>query len=322
MLILGIETSCDETAAAIISGENVLAESVFTQKVHSKYGGVVPEFASRDHIKKLYPMVMDVISSANITPSRFDGVAVSKNPGLPGALLVGFAFAKGFALAQNIPVIEIDHLEGHLFAAKFSAGAEPPFLALLVSGGHTEIILVQDWGDYTIFGTTRDDAAGEAFDKVAQVLGLPYPGGPEIQKLAKSGNPDAIPFPRAMQNSQNFDFSFSGLKTAAINLLYDWGTEKVRENLADICASFQEAIVDSLLLKLLRAVNRTNIRNVAIVGGVAANKRLREKAKKLNVSLHIPPIKYCTDNGAMIAFAGQFHLQQNELKSPKFKKIS
>ncbi|MCD6417850.1 tRNA (adenosine(37)-N6)-threonylcarbamoyltransferase complex transferase subunit TsaD [bacterium] len=315
--ILGIETSCDETAVAIIHNEDILAEAVYTQKIHSRYGGVIPEFASRDHIRKLYPMVKDIFSSALVKPDDLDGVAVSSYPGLPGALLVGYSFAKGLTFAADVPLVKVNHLEGHLFAAKFS-GAEPPFIALLVSGGHTEIIFVREWGVYEILGTTRDDAAGEAFDKIAQILGLPYPGGPQIQKLAEGGNPDAIKFPRAMMKSNDYDFSFSGLKTAAINLLYDWGAEKVRNNIGDICASFQEAVVDSLLNKLSRAVKEFEVDEIVIVGGVAANERLRQKAYEIFKDVKIPPKKYCTDNGAMIAFAGKFHLERGETEFTEF----
>ena len=316
MVILGIETSCDETAVAIIDDERILAEEVYSQTVHAEYGGVVPELASRDHIKKLFQMVNRALASADIEPKHVAGIAVTAYPGLPGAVLAGISFAYGMSTALNIPLIKINHLEGHLFTAKFAVAAKPPFLALLVSGGHTEIILVEDWGRYDILGSTRDDAAGEAFDKVAQVLGLPYPGGPQIQALAETGNPNAIAFPRAMAKSDDLDFSFSGLKTAVINLLDEWGIDKVTKMLPDIAASFQEAVVDTLLNKVAVASKITGIKEIAIVGGVASNKRLKQKAEQFGYGLRIPPEKYCTDNGVMIAFAGHFHIKQGSLSSP------
>ncbi|MCD6594294.1 tRNA (adenosine(37)-N6)-threonylcarbamoyltransferase complex transferase subunit TsaD [bacterium] len=318
MIVLGIETSCDETAVSLFDGNSAIVEIIYTQSVHSSFGGVVPELASRHHIKKLYPMVKSALGQSKITAADIDAIAVTAGPGLPGALLVGATFAKGFAYARNIPIVAVNHLEGHIFAAKLGCEIEPPFLALLVSGGHTEIAKIIDWGEYKTLGATRDDAAGEAFDKVAQVLGLPYPGGPEIQMLAEQGNPNLINFPRAMMKSGNLDFSFSGLKTAVINLLYDWGADKVQKNIEDISASFQEAVVDTLLGKLKIAVEETGIDTVAIVGGVAANERLRIKSKEMGWNVCIPPLKYCTDNGTMIAAAGYFHLQKAETTSLTF----
>lgn len=321
MKILGIETSCDETSAAIIDGENILAEVVFTQSIHSLFGGVVPELASRDHIRKLYPTVRHAFSLSGLTPQQIDAIAVSEKPGLPGATLVGISFASGFSCAAKVPAIWVDHLEGHIFTAGFAAGAKPPFLALLVSGGHTELILVERWGEYELLGTTRDDAAGEAFDKVAQILGLPYPGGPAIQKSSENGDPDAFHFPRAMQRSGDLDFSFSGLKTAAMNLINAIGASEAREKIADIAASFQEAVVDTLLIKVALATNLVGIKQVAIIGGVAANLRLREKASEMGWDLKIPPPKYCTDNATMIAMAGHFHIDNGNFRSSEMKSI-
>ncbi|RKZ32225.1 tRNA (adenosine(37)-N6)-threonylcarbamoyltransferase complex transferase subunit TsaD [bacterium] len=319
MIVLGIETSCDETAVSVVSENEILAELVYSQKVHSAYGGVIPELASRQHIKKLYPMMNAIWEQSGILPADINIVAVTSGPGLPGALIIGTLFAKGFAFARKIPIIPINHLEGHIFAAKLGCDDfEPPFLALLVSGGHTEIIRVDDWGIYETLGNTRDDAAGEAFDKVARVLGLPYPGGPEIQKLAEIGDSDFIDFPRPMLNSGDLDFSFSGLKTAVINLLYDWGREKVEQNLSHICASFQEAVVDTLLGKIQMAVEKTGIHTITIVGGVAANKRLRKKASQLDADVCIPPLKYCTDNATIIAMAGMFHFSNNHIAPISF----
>ena len=319
MIVLGIETSCDETAVSIFDGNSPIADIVYTQSVHSSFGGVVPELASRHHIRKLASMVKSVLEQSKIPADDIDAVAVTSGPGLPGALLIGTTFAKGFAYAQNIPIIAVNHLEGHIFAAKLGCEIEPPFIALLVSGGHTEIAKVLDWGKYETLGVTRDDAAGEAFDKVAQVLGLPYPGGPEIQMLAEKGDPNSIKFPRAMMKSGDLDFSFSGLKTAVINLLYDWGADKVRQNIENISASFQQAVVDTLLGKLQTAVERTGIKTVAIVGGVAANQKLRIDAKNMEWKICIPPLKYCTDNGTMIAAAGYFHLADGETTPLNFR---
>ena len=310
MIVLGIETSCDETAVSIISGRKVLSEKIYSQEVHAKYGGVVPELASRDHIKKLFPLTREAFSDAGLAPQDIEGVAVSAGPGLPGALLVGTTFAKGLATALNIPIIAINHLEGHIFIIRLLYELPTPFLALLVSGGHTELVLVKEWGEYDVLGTTRDDAAGEAFDKAAKALGLPYPGGPSIEKLAKNGNPKAFDFPRAMLKSGDLDFSFSGLKTALINMLRKLKKNEVENRLADIAASFQEAVVDSLIVKLADAVRLTGTKYVALVGGVAANERLREKVSELGVKLYAPPKKYCTDNATMIACAGEFYLEK------------
>ncbi len=317
MIVLGIETSCDETSVALVDDAgSVLGELVYSQTVHSRYGGVVPELASRHHIRKLYPMTRDLLESAGVSYDKIGAVAVTAGPGLPGSLLVGTTFAKGFAYPGQKPIIAVNHLEGHIFAAKLACpGFEPPFLALLVSGGHTDIVMVRRWGEYEVLGSTRDDACGEAFDKVAKILGLPYPGGPQIQKCAEGGDPQFINFPRAMLKSGDFDFSFSGLKTAVLNLVYRMGEDDVRRHLADICASFQEAVVDTLVGKLRAAVSHCSTDRVAIVGGVAANRRLRQVASQQGWKLCIPPIKYCTDNATVIALAGAFHLRRGE-KTP------
>ncbi len=315
MIVLGIETSCDETSVAVVRGEDeqILAELVYSQSIHSRYGGVVPELASRHHIKKLFPMTRQVLEEAKIAPEGIDIIAVTAGPGLPGSLLVGTTFAKGFGLPRKIPIVAVNHLEGHIFAVR--AGCEnfaPPFLTLLVSGGHTDLIFVREWGKYEILGSTRDDACGEAFDKVAKILGLPYPGGPQIQKCAEGGNPEFVHFPRAMLDSGDLDFSFSGLKTAVINTLEKLGEQVVREHLSDICASFEQAVVDTLIAKLHAAAKKTGTDRIAIVGGVAANRRLRQTAASQNWNLCIPPIKYCTDNATVIALAGIFRARRGE----------
>ncbi len=317
-VVLGIETSCDETAAALVVDGAVVAEVVYSQKVHASYGGVVPELASRDHVRKLCPIVRSVLDSASVSPRSLGAVAVAAGPGLPGALLVGACFAKGLAAAAGIPIVPVNHIEAHIFATKLGCDFAPPFLALVVSGGHTEIALVEDWGSYSLLGSTRDDAAGEAFDKVAAALGLPYPGGPQIDRLAAEGNPNAFELPRAMAKSGDLDFSFSGLKTAVLNLLDSLGPAEAKRRLPDIAASFQEAVVDALLMKLAEASKLTGVRSVAIVGGVAANRRLREKASEADWELCIPPPKYCTDNGATIAVTGEFYLMRGQTADLSF----
>ncbi len=319
MKVLGIETSCDETAVSIIENNTILSEQVYSQTVHESLGGVVPELASRDHIKKLYVLACEVLDKSGLAISDIDAIAVTAGPGLPGSLIIGVSFAKAIALMNKIPIIAINHLEGHVFGVKLSYEITPPFLALLVSGGHTELIYVHNWGDYKLLGTTRDDAAGEALDKAAKVIGLSYPGGPEIQKIAEKGDPRSFRFPIAMLHSDDFDFSFSGLKTAFALTIRKLGIEKTKRNLANILASYQDAIVDSLLLKLDRASKKFGINRIVISGGVAASKRLREKATVKNWELYMPETKYCTDNASMIALAGEFYLlkgQQTPMNFP------
>lgn len=319
MIILGIESSCDETAASIVKNGEILSNSIYSQEVHNSFGGVVPEVASREHEYRIVPVVQEAINEANITMSDIDGIAVTFGPGLMGALLVGLNFTKGMSLALNIPYIGINHLEGHLFASMIdNSEFKFPFLNLLVSGGHTQLWVINNYGDYNLLGTTADDAAGEAFDKGARMLGLNYPGGPEIQKSAKDGNPNKYKFPRPIIKKSKFNFSFSGLKTALLYSLKKMSKDEINENLADISASFQEAIVDSLIQKTQLAVKETGIKAISISGGVAANQRFREKLfynLESECDIFFPPIKYCTDNGAMIALTG-YKFLSNGIKSP------
>lgn len=311
MIVLGIETSCDETAAAVVAeGRKILSSVVSSQTaVHHPYGGVVPELASRKHIEMIAPVVREALAQSGITADDVDGVAVTQGPGLVGALLVGFSFAKAWATARNLPWVGVDHLEGHVNAV-FLEDDPPlfPFVALLASGGHTSLYYIEGHEQMIPLGSTRDDAAGEAFDKVAKMLGLGYPGGGVIGKTAQAGDPGRIPFPRA--RVPGFDFSFSGVKTAVNRYLKDhpeWAGE-----IPDIAAGFQEAVVDVLVEKLLAAVLEKGCGLMALAGGVAANVRLRElvrqAAAEKGFTVHIPSISLCGDNAAMIAAAGYHHL--------------
>jgi N6-L-threonylcarbamoyladenine synthase len=305
---LGIETSCDETAAAVLAdGRRVLSNVVYSQaEIHRKYGGVVPEVASRDHLRKLPYIIEESLRQANVPLNEIHLVGVTQGPGLVGCLLVGLSIAKGLAYGLDIPVLGVNHLEGHLFAHYIEKGEEapPPFVALVVSGGHTLLVYVHKWGQYEVLGETRDDAAGEAFDKVGKLIGLGYPAGASIDRLAREGNPQAISFPRPLLDSPGHEFSFAGLKTAVVYYLRDH-PEIRREDLA---ASFQESVVDVLVEKTVRAAKEKKTNRLVIVGGVAANSRLREKfqahAKKCEV--HFPHLSLCTDNAAMIAAAAYF----------------
>jgi N6-L-threonylcarbamoyladenine synthase len=315
MLVLGIETSCDETAAALVEdGVRVRSNVVGSQvDVHRPFGGVVPELAARAHLELLLPTVDRALVEAGATYADLDGVAVTTGPGLVGALLVGVAAAKSIALAHDLPYVGVHHLEGHVCATQLQYGRlEPPLLALIVSGGHTSLVLVDADGTTTTVGATIDDAAGEAFDKVARFVGLPYPGGPEIDRLSRTGDPTAIAFPRAMLHDGTSDFSMSGLKTAVIRELRR--REAVGEDivLADVAASFQEAVVDVLVAKTLAAAAARDVGTVTLVGGVAANSRLREAmqdgCERTGLRLLLPQPELCTDNGAMIAAAGSNRL--------------
>ncbi|MCD4792765.1 MAG: tRNA (adenosine(37)-N6)-threonylcarbamoyltransferase complex transferase subunit TsaD [Bacteroidales bacterium] len=310
--ILAIETSCDDTSAAIVQDDRLLSNITANQKIHKKYGGVVPELASRAHQANIVPVVDTALKEAGVKISDISAIAFTRGPGLLGSLLVGVSFAKGFALANNIPLININHLHGHISALfikeKGKAHKDPkfPFLTLLVSGGHTQIVLVKSFFEREIIGETIDDAAGEAFDKSAKIMGLPYPGGPLIDKYAKLGNPHAFSFSKPKAGKLNF--SFSGLKTAILYFIRDEATKNpafVKENLYDLCASVQYTIIDILSDKLKNAVQKTGIKEIAIAGGVSANSGLREtlakKAEQNNWKLHIPEFKYTTDNAAMIA---------------------
>ncbi len=312
--ILGIESSCDETSAAILQGFDVKSHIVYSQMVHKKYGGVVPELASRAHEHAISQVVHSAFETCEFIPRDIDAIAVTYGPGLMGALLVGLNYAKGFALARNIPFIAVNHIEAHLYAPMLKfPDLKPPFLCLLVSGGHTMLIDVKGIKDFIILGTTRDDAAGESFDKTARLLKIGYPGGPVIDTLSDSGDPKAVRFPRALLEPDSLDFSFSGMKTAVLNYVKKHDALSDKEK-ADIAASFQEAVVDVLKEKVRRAVVATGHTQVVIAGGVAANRRLRTVLKSmedtLNIELFYPPLEYCTDNAAMIAATGVMYYRQ------------
>ncbi len=316
MLILGIDTSCDDTSAAIVrNGREILSNIVSSQiAIHQRYGGVVPELASRRHLEMIWPTTDEALKQAQIELKQIDAIAVCYGPGLIGSLLVGVCFAKALSYASSIPLIAVNHLEGHIFSAwLLDEPPEFPFLALIVSGGHTSLVRVDDFGKYTEIGKTRDDAAGEAYDKVAKLLGLSYPGGPIIDRLSEQTDQD-IGFPRPMLN-EGFDMSFSGLKTA-IRLYVQEQIEKGRideEQIAIVCRSFQEAVTDVLVKKTERAAKKLGLKRIVLSGGVSANKRLRQKmtemADSLDLKIYIPPVSLCTDNAAMIAAAGHFYFQ-------------
>jgi len=306
-LILGLETSCDETSAAVVADGRTTLSNIISSQVdlHQRYGGVVPEIASRKHIENVMPVVDQALAEAGVTLADIDAIGVTYGPGLVGALLVGVATAKALAFAAGKPLIGVNHLEGHVFA-NFLAEERlaPPFIALVVSGGHTSLVELAGYNSFRLLGQTRDDAAGEAFDKVARVLKLPYPGGPEIEKLAQGGDPAAIAFPRAL-SGQGTEFSFSGLKSAVLNYLNAARQKGETVNEADIAASFQAAVVDVLVDKTVHAAQDAGIGSIVLAGGVAANSRLRaelaDRCAALGMTLHYPPLVYCTDNAAMIA---------------------
>ncbi|MFP4421794.1 MAG: tRNA (adenosine(37)-N6)-threonylcarbamoyltransferase complex transferase subunit TsaD [Desulfococcaceae bacterium] len=319
MRILGIESSCDETAAAVAEdGTRILSSVVASQvDVHSKYGGVVPELASRKHVEAIVPVVNEALEAAGVTPESLDGVAATQGPGLVGALLVGFSFAKGYAYARKLPFLGVNHLEGHVHSVFLDAESPPPYpyVALLASGGHTSLYHVTGPTAMEVMGQTRDDAAGEAFDKVSKMTGLGYPGGAAIGKLAVDGDPAKIAFPRAYISPESFDFSFSGLKTA-VNRYLQTHSDSWREEIADVAASFEEAVVEVLAVKLMRAAEFTGAKHLAVVGGVAANHRLRERvrreAESRGYGVHIPPLSLCGDNAAMIAGVAHARLLAGE----------
>ncbi len=309
MLILGVETSCDETSAAVIDNTQVLSNIISSQSVHLQFGGVVPELASRAHLRKIVPIVNEALEKADKSLGDIDAFAVTHGPGLIGALLVGVNYIKGIATALNKPFIGVNHIEGHIYSNFLGDMAvEMPMLCLLVSGGHTQIMAIQAHLHYRLIGKTRDDAVGEAFDKVAKLLGLPYPGGPHIDKLAKEGNPDFVKFPIGLAKEDTFDFSYSGLKTAVLNFVNKLDEKERQAHLADICASFQKAAVKALVDRTIRAARTYQIRHIAVGGGVAANSGLRELMKqegeKYHLTIYFPEMQYCMDNAAMIARAG------------------
>lgn len=321
MLVLGIETSCDETGVALYHSEQgLVGHALYSQvEVHAPYGGVVPELASRDHVRKLLPLLKDVLDQAGVARTAIDGVAFTAGPGLIGALLVGASMGRALAWTWGVPAVAVHHMEGHLLAPMLEA--EPPafpFVALLVSGGHTLLVRVEGIGAYQLLGESVDDAAGEAFDKTAKLLGLPYPGGPELAKLAQQGNPERFHFPRPMTDRPGLDFSFSGLKTFALTTLRTAvsnisGDDQTR---ADIARAFEDAVVDTLAIKCKRALEQTGLQRLIVAGGVGANRSLRERLRTLleqrGGRVYYPRPEFCTDNGAMIAYAGFRRLQAGQ----------
>ncbi|MBE6201997.1 MAG: tRNA (adenosine(37)-N6)-threonylcarbamoyltransferase complex transferase subunit TsaD [Rikenellaceae bacterium] len=321
--ILGIESSCDDTSAAVLRGGVMLSNVIASQAVHVKYGGVIPELASRAHQQNIVPVIDTALKEAGITADEIDAIAFTRGPGLLGSLLVGVSFAKGLSLAKNIPLVEVNHLQGHILSHFIDLPDQQlphpsfPFLCLLVSGGHTQLVKVSSPLEFEIVGTTIDDAAGEAFDKCAKVMGLPYPGGPVIDRLAHEGNPDRFRF--AKPSVDDFDYSFSGLKTSFLYFLRDQMQENdqfIEQNKADLCASLQKTIIDILLKKLIKASKSLGIKEIAIAGGVSANSGLREaieaEGKRRGWNTYLPPLKFTTDNAAMIAVAGHYHYLNGE----------
>lgn len=336
MRILGIESSCDDTSAAVIEDGFLLSNVIASQAVHEAYGGVVPELASRAHQQNIVPVVSEAIKRAGLKPSDLDAIAFTRGPGLMGSLLVGLSFAKGLSSALHIPMIEVNHLQGHVMAHFVQEKDDPhkapeyPFLCLLVSGGNSQIIRVLAYNDMEVIGQTIDDAAGEAFDKCAKVMGLRYPGGPVVDRLAKEGNPDRFQF--AKPHIPGLDYSFSGLKTSFLYTLRDNLKENpdfIEQNKADLCASLQKTIVDILMDKVRRAVKETGIREVAVAGGVSANSGVRgafeDHAKRYGWTIHLPKLKFTTDNAAMIAIVGLHKFQDKEFctyDAPAFARVT
>jgi N6-L-threonylcarbamoyladenine synthase len=327
MTVLGIETSCDETSGGVVADGEVLSNVISSQLIHSAYGGVVPELASRAHLRMLFPVVEETLHRAALARGDLDAVAATRGPGLAGALLVGLSFSKSLAYGLELPFLGVNHLEGHLYSTFLEKPNHGyPFLSLIVSGGHTMLVHVEAPFRHRLLGQTRDDAAGEAFDKVAKMLGLGYPGGPIIDQRGQRGNPRAIEFPRA-HLGESFEFSFSGIKTAVLYHLRRIGlpnrdlagTAEYEQTIDDLCASFQEAVVDVLVQKTIRAAQETGVRDITVVGGVSANSRLRrllrEASERISCRVTTPPLEYCMDNGAMIASVGWMRLSRGE-RSP------
>jgi N6-L-threonylcarbamoyladenine synthase len=319
--ILGIETSCDETAAAVVENGRVILSSLVASQVdlHAQFGGIFPEVASRQHIRSIYPIVDQALQQAHLSLGEVDAIAVTRGPGLPGSLVVGMNAAKGLALGSGLPLIGINHLEAHLYSAwLYKTGQDPipepnfPLIALIVSGGHTELVLMNEHLEYQRLGGTLDDAAGEAFDKVARLLKLPYPGGPAIQESAEKGNPNAFEFPRARLEG-SWNFSFSGVKTAVLREVRRLENVANPLPVADLAASFQNAVVEVLVTKTMKAATEHNAKSILVVGGVSANQALRKSfLLRSNIPVHIPPLFLCTDNAAMIAGAGYYRFRQGQ----------
>lgn len=325
-IILGIESSCDDTSAAVIQGKKILSNVVSTQKIHQNYGGVVPELASRAHLQNIIPVVHQAIQLANINKKAIDAISFTRGPGLLGSLLVGTSFAKSLSMSLKVPLIEVNHMQGHIFAHFIEDESKEnisfPFLCLTVSGGHTQIVQVNDYFNMEVLGETLDDAAGEAFDKIGKILGLEYPAGPTIDKLSQNGDKDKFKFP--LPKLEGIKFSFSGIKTSVLYFIQkevQKNPDYIKENLEDICASVQKTILSSLLDKLKLAIEITGIKNVAIAGGVSANLELRREIKKLelekNCKTFIPKFEYTTDNAAMIAVVGSIKYEHNKFSDLK-----
>jgi N6-L-threonylcarbamoyladenine synthase len=310
MTVLGIDTSCDDTCIACIKERKIISNIVLSQILHSQYGGVIPELAARDHIKNISSIAEKAVEEIGF--NNIEGTGVTYGPGLIGSLLVGLSFAKAISFALSIPFYGVNHIEAHIFSLFIENEIEFPFIALIVSGGHTELVLVEEKGKYKLIGTTLDDAAGEAFDKVARMLGFSYPGGPAIEKLTQSGGLPNIEFPRPQVFGYNF--SFSGLKTAVLYYIRDHKSD-IKKRVPDIAASFQEAVCDSLIDKTIKASDELNISRIGVVGGVAANLRLREKFKQTGKKIYFPEPKFCTDNGVMVALCAQFYLSSHKYSS-------
>lgn len=328
-LILGIETSCDETAAAIVEdGKKIISSVVASQiSIHQKYGGVVPEIASRKHIEDIILVVDKALGESGKKIADLSAIAVTYGPGLIGSLLVGLSVAKAMAYAQNIPLIGVNHLEAHIYANFLEHNEiKPPFVCLIVSGGHTSLVYIRHFGEYELLGQTKDDAAGEVFDKIAKVLDLGYPGGPITEKLAKEGEPSSIKFPRPLLNDKSYDFSFSGLKTAVIYYLRELKEENKDIPVGDILASFQQAVIDVLVEKTIKAALKFKTKQIILAGGVAANSSLRREIKKkanlLNIEVFYPSVSLCTDNAAMVASVGYYKFKGNKKSSLNLDAVS
>jgi N6-L-threonylcarbamoyladenine synthase len=303
VIVLGLETSCDETAVALTKDGEILCNKIFSQDIHSKFGGVVPEIASREHTKRLLSMTKDALRDANLKLENIDGIAVTYGPGLLCSLLIGLNFAKGLSYSLGAPLIGVNHLEAHIYSPFITTDEySSPFLSLLVSGGHTSIVRVSGFRDYEVLGSTLDDACGESFDKVSKLIGLGYPGGPAIQRFAGAGNEKAFDFP--VPDPKGLDFSYSGLKTSVLYTYRDMPQEERIYRVADIAASFQKSAIESLIIKLKRAIKLTNISRISVSGGVSANKLLRESLDRLDVEWVVPESEFTVDNGAMVAFLG------------------